>query len=122
MTEILLVEDNPLNSDMLSRRLRRKGFEVAIAEDGEQGYAMIVEHRPDVVLLDMNLPLLDGWSVARKVREEHPSLRTKIIALTAHALEGDRERAIAAGCDDYETKPIDFASLLQKISEAMQNP
>lgn len=122
MVDILLVEDNPLNSDMLSRRLRRKGFEVSIAADGEQGLTMIVDQQPDVVLLDMNLPLLDGWTVARKLRDEHPTIRSRIIALTAHALEGDRERALAAGCDDYETKPIDFASLLDKINEVTQNP
>lgn len=121
MTEVLLVEDNPLNRDMLSRRLRRKGFSVSTAEDGEQGLAMIVEQQPDIVLLDMNLPLIDGWTVASRVRAEHPEVRSKIIALTAHALRGDRERALSAGCDDYETKPVEFARLLETIDRALKD-
>ncbi len=120
MTSILLVEDNPLNRDMLSRRLLRKRFAVTTAADGETGYQMIVEQQPDIVLLDMNLPLLDGWGVARKLRAEQPQSRSKIIALTAHALDGDRERALEAGCDDYETKPVDFQRLLDAIARNLQ--
>lgn len=116
MTRILLVEDNEMNRDMLSRRLARKGFEVLLAIDGEQAVTMTVAELPDLVLLDMNLPLKDGWSAAREIRADARCLGIPIIALTAHAMSDDRDRALAAGCDDYETKPLDFARLLDKIA------
>ena len=116
MTRILLVEDNEMNRDMLSRRLARKGFEVLLAVDGEQAVTMTVAELPDLVLLDMNLPLKDGWSAAREIRADPRCRGIPIIALTAHAMSDDRDRALAAGCDDYETKPLDFARLLDKIA------
>ena len=116
MPKILLVEDNEMNRDMLSRRLARKGFEVLLAVDGEQAVTMTVAELPDLVLLDMNLPLKDGWSAAREIRADPRCRGIPIIALTAHAMSDDRSRALAAGCDDYETKPLDFARLLDKIA------
>ncbi|MCG3168717.1 MAG: Polar-differentiation response regulator DivK [Pseudomonadales bacterium] len=116
MTRVLLVEDNEMNRDMLSRRLARKGFEVLLAIDGEQAVTLTLAERPDVVLLDMNLPLKDGWTVAREIRADQRGRQVPIIALTAHAMSDDRARALAAGCDDYETKPLDFARLLGKIA------
>ncbi|HMV72045.1 MAG TPA: response regulator [Pseudomonadales bacterium] len=116
MTRILLVEDNEMNRDMLSRRLARKGFEVLTATDGEQAVALALDAQPDVVLLDMNLPLKDGWTAAREIRADARGKQLRIIALTAHAMSDDRVRALAAGCDDYETKPLDFARLLGKIA------
>lgn len=112
---LLLVEDNELNRDMLSRRLGRAGFSTTIAEDGEQALRRITEDRPDLVLLDMNLPIIDGWTVCERVRANAEVATTPIIALTAHAMAEDRDRALAAGCDDYATKPIDFPALLDKI-------
>lgn len=116
MGKILLVEDNEMNRDMLSRRLARKGFEVLTATDGEQAVALALDAQPDVVLLDMNLPLKDGWTAAREIRADARGKQLRIIALTAHAMSDDRVRALAAGCDDYETKPLDFARLLGKIA------
>ncbi|MFM7274857.1 MAG: response regulator [Gammaproteobacteria bacterium] len=116
MRRILLVEDNEMNRDMLSRRLARRGFEVLLATDGEQAVRMALAERPDVVLMDMNLPLKDGWQAAREIRADPRSEGLGIIALTAHAMADDRQRAIEAGCDDYETKPLDFARLLEKIA------
>lgn len=113
--ELLLVEDNELNRDMLSRRLKRAGFDALIAEDGEKALALIESKRPSLVLLDMNLPMIDGWSVCRQVRANSQLAHTPIIALTAHAMAEDRDRALEAGCDDYATKPIDFPALLEKI-------
>lgn len=119
MPKILLVEDNEMNRDMLSRRLIRKGFEVIMAVDGRQGADMAVNERPDVVLMDMSLPVLDGWQATREVRA-HPEGKTvPIIALTANAMVGDRERALEAGCDDYDTKPVDLERLLGKIAAAL---
>ena len=115
MTRILLVEDNEMNRDMLSRRLARKGHEVLLAIDGEQAVRMALAEQPDIVLMDMNLPLKDGWTAAREIRADPRSAAIPIIALTAHAMSDDRSRALAAGCDDYETKPLDFARLLGKI-------
>ena len=112
---ILLVEDNDLNRDMLRRRLSRVGYEVIIAEDGEQALAMIGQNSPDLVLLDMNLPILDGWDTCRQVRSQSGIADTRILALTAHAMEEHRKRAMEAGCDDYATKPVDFPDLLDKI-------
>jgi len=116
VTRILLVEDNEMNRDMLSRRLARKGFEVMLATDGEEAVRMTVTELPDLVLMDMNLPLKDGWTAAREIRQDPRSSAIPLIALTAHAMSDDRERAIAAGCDEYETKPLDFARLLVKIA------
>ena len=116
MTRILLVEDNEMNRDMLSRRLARKGFEVLTATDGEQAVALALDAQPDVVLLDMNLPLKDGWTAAREIRADARGKQLRIIALTAHAMSDDRVRALAAGCDDYETKQLECARLLGKIA------
>jgi len=115
MTTILLVEDNEMNRDMLMRRLQRKGYEVVIAVDGGEGVAMAMSSAPDLVLLDMSLPVLDGWEVARRLKAAEETRSIPIIALTAHAMAGDRERAVEAGCDDYDTKPIDLPRLLEKV-------
>jgi two-component system, cell cycle response regulator DivK len=112
---ILLVEDNELNRDMLSRRLVRRGFEIAIAVDGAEGLSLARRERPDLVLLDMSLPVMDGWTVAGELKRDPATHAIPIIALTAHAMAGDRERALAAGCDDFDTKPVDLPRLLQKI-------
>jgi CheY-like chemotaxis protein len=116
MTKILLVEDNEMNRDMLSRRLLRNGFEVVMASDGEQGVVMAESERPDLILMDMSLPVLDGWEATRRVRATGGTSAIPIIALTAHAMSGDREKAIEAGCDDYDTKPIEMPRLLEKIN------
>ncbi len=115
MPKILLVEDNELNRDMLSRRLVRRGYDVAIAVDGRQGVAMASAGDFDLILMDMSLPELDGWEATRELRASVGTRETPIIALTAHAMSGDRDRAIAAGCDDYDSKPIDFPRLIGKI-------
>ncbi|WOJ93722.1 response regulator [Congregibacter variabilis] len=122
MTEkqLLLVEDNELNRDMLSRRLKRAGFHAQIAEDGAKALALIESERPALVLLDMNLPVIDGWSVCRQVRANPELADTPIIALTAHAMSEDRDRALEAGCDDYATKPVDFPALLEKIARLLE--
>ena len=112
---LLLVEDNEMNRDMLSRRLARAGFRTLLAEDGAQALERIQHDRPSLVLLDMNLPVLDGWTVCQRVRADARIAGTPIIALTAHAMAEDRDKALAAGCDDYDTKPIDFPALLEKI-------
>ena len=117
MPKILLVEDNEMNRDMLSRRLMRKGFDVALAVDGPEGVAMAAAGGYDLILMDMSLPELDGWEATRRVREaEGGGKRVPIIALTAHAMSGDREKAMAAGCDDYDTKPVELDVLLGKIA------
>jgi len=113
--KILLVEDNDLNRDMLSRRLIRRGFAVAMALDGGEGIAMAASESPDLILLDMSLPVINGWDVARKLKADPMTNRIPIIALTAHAMDGDREKALAAGCNEYETKPIEFKQLLEKM-------
>jgi two-component system cell cycle response regulator DivK len=118
MPKILLVEDNEMNRDMLSRRLERKGYEVAIAIDGGQGVEMAHSHSPDLILMDMSLPVLDGWEATRKLKAAPETAAIPIIALTAHAMATDREKAMEAGCDDYDTKPIELPRLLEKI-EAM---
>jgi two-component system, cell cycle response regulator DivK len=115
MARILLVEDNEMNRDMLSRRLERRGYTVLIAVDGQQGLDMATAERPDLILLDMSLPVLDGWEVAKRLKSDDGLKVMPVIALTAHAMAGDRERAIAAGCDDYDTKPVELPRLLQKI-------
>lgn len=118
MKRVLLVEDNEMNRDMLSRRLARGGFEVLIAEDGLRGWEMAsAGSELDIILLDMSLPGIDGWEVARRVKGDPSTARIPIVALTAHAMAGDREKALAAGCDDYDTKPVDMARLLEKINK-----
>lgn len=112
---LLLVEDNELNRDMLSRRLHRAGFETELAKDGQEALDKVRLCAPDLVLLDMNLPVLDGWSVCQAIRADEAVARVPIIALTAHAMAEDRDRALDAGCDDYATKPIDFPALLEKV-------
>jgi len=119
MPTILLVEDNEFNRDMLSRRLQRKGFEVIIAEDGEQGIRMANENRPDLILMDMDLPVLDGWEATRRLKADPAVSYIPVLALTAHAMKSDHDRAMASGCDDFATKPIDFAILLDKINRAL---
>ncbi len=119
MTKILLVEDHEELWDFLSRRLKRRGFEVALAQDGQQGVDMVRSERPDVVLLDMNLPVMDGWTAARTLRADPETARVPIIALTAHAMAGDRAKALEAGCDDYHPKPVDFSRLLSQIEEVL---
>ena len=116
---VLLVEDNEMNRDMLSRRLMKRGFEVEIAMDGRAGVDMALAGGFDVVLMDMNLPEIDGWEAARRIRAGESATRVAIIALTAHAMQGDREKALAAGCDEYDTKPIDFERLLGKIAAVL---
>lgn len=115
MPKILLVEDNEINRDMLSRRLERRGYQVVIAVDGEQGVAKAQSEAPDLILMDMSLPVLDGWEAARRLKGAPETQAIPIIALTAHAMVGDREKAIEAGCDDYDTKPVEFQRLLEKI-------
>ncbi len=116
MAKILLVEDNEMNRDMLSRRLIRKGFEVVVAVDGQQGVDMASSETPDIILLDMSLPVMDGWTAAGHLKGNDATRAIPILALTAHAMEGDREKALEAGCDDYDTKPINFKGLLEKIN------
>ena len=115
MAKILLVEDNEMNRDMLSRRLERRGYQVVIAVDGQQGVAMAQLEAPDLILMDMSLPGLDGWEAARRLKAAPETQAIPVIALTAHAMVGDREKAIEAGCDDYDTKPVEFQRLLEKI-------
>lgn len=117
MLRILIVEDNEMNSDMLSRRLLRKGWSVFLAKTGREGVEMAAKNMPDLILMDMSLPEIDGWTATRMIRTNPLTRHIGIIALTAHAMSGDRERALEAGCDDFETKPINFASLTAKISE-----
>jgi len=114
--KILLVEDNEMNRDMLSRRLQRKGFQVIIAVDGAQGVAMAQADAPDLILMDMSLPVLDGWEATRQLKASATTRSIPIIALTAHAMSGDQERALQAGCDHYDTKPIELPRLLEKIN------
>lgn len=115
MATILLVEDNELNRDMLTRRLQRKGFTVVVAVDGEEAVAKASGDLPALILMDMNIPLIDGWEATRQIKAAAETSGIPIIALTAHAMSGDREKALAAGCDEYETKPVEFARLLEKI-------
>lgn len=115
MPKLLLVEDNEDNRDMLSRRLIRKGYEVSIAVDGADGVVKAQQELPDLILMDMSLPVMDGWEATRQVKADPRTSGTPVIALTAHAMAGDREKAVAAGCDDYDTKPVDLPRLLEKI-------
>ena len=121
MSRILLVEDNELNRDMLSRRLHRLGYDVITAEDGVEGVRQTQEAMPDLVLMDMSLPVMDGWEATRQLKAAEKTAMIPVIGLSAHAMEGDAERAMAAGCDDYDTKPIDVERLAGKISRLMQN-
>jgi two-component system, cell cycle response regulator DivK len=119
MAKILLVEDNEMNRDMLSRRLERRGYQVVIAVDGQQGVDMARSEKPDLVLMDMSLPVLDGWEATRRLKADPDTRPVPIIALTAHAMAGDREKAMEAGCNDYDTKPIELPRLLGKIEELL---
>jgi CheY-like chemotaxis protein len=114
--KVLLVEDNEMNRDMLSRRLKRKGFDVVIAVDGKEGLDMASAEEPDIILLDMSLPVMDGWEAAGHLKSNPETQGIPVLALTAHAMEGDREKALEAGCDDYDTKPVNFSGLLEKIN------
>jgi CheY-like chemotaxis protein len=120
MAKILLVEDNEMNRDMLSRRLARAGYEVVIAEDGEGGVAMAMSGSPDLILMDMSLPVLDGWEATRRIKATAELSKVPIIALTAHAMATDRDKALKAGCDDYDTKPIELERLLGKIRTLLE--
>ena len=117
MPQILLVEDNEMNRDMLSRRLLRKGFEVIMAVDGDECMRELSTSKPDLVLMDINLPGRDGYQLTREIKADSATVSIPVIALTAHAMSGDREKSIAAGCDDYDTKPVDFKRLLGKIHD-----
>lgn len=120
MPKILLVEDNEDNRDMLSRRLTRKGYEVVCAADGAQGVEMALSSAPQLILMDMSLPILDGWEATRRIKTDAATRAIPIIALTAHAMAGDREKALDAGCDDYDTKPIELPGLLNKIETLLK--
>ena len=119
MAKILLVEDNDMNRDMLSRRLLRKGYEVVMALDGQQAVEMAAAEKPDLILMDMSLPVLDGWEATRRIKAAAETRAIPVIALTAHAMSGDREKALESGCDDYDTKPIDLPRLLEKMTAAL---
>jgi len=119
MAKILLVEDNDMNRDMLSRRLLRKGYEVVMALDGQQAVAMAAAEKPDLILMDMSLPVLDGWEATRRIKAAAETRGIPVIALTAHAMSGDREKALESGCDDYDTKPIDLPRLLEKMTAVL---
>ena len=119
VAKILIVEDNEMNRDMLSRRLGRKGFDIVIAEDGAQGVDMANSESPDLILMDMSLPVLDGWEATKKIKSAESTGSIPIIALTAHAMDSDREKALAAGCDDYDTKPVELPRLLDKINQLL---
>jgi two-component system, cell cycle response regulator DivK len=120
MPKILLVEDNEMNRDMLSRRLTRNGYEVTVAVDGQQGADMALSERPDLILMDMSLPVIDGWEATRRIKANDATRGIPLIALTAHAMAGDREKAIEVGCDDYDTKPVEITRLLGKIATLLK--
>ncbi|HEY0968438.1 MAG TPA: response regulator [Opitutaceae bacterium] len=122
MAKILLVEDNEMNRDMLSRRLSKRGFDVAIAVDGLIGFAMATSEKPDLILMDMSLPGLSGWEASQRIKADPATAHIPIIALTAHAMAEDRDRALAAGCNEFETKPVDLASLLVKVDALLARP
>lgn len=121
MAKILLVEDNEMNRDMLKRRLSRKGYHVLIAEDGAAGVILAQTQAPDLILMDMSLPIKDGWQATREIKADTKTKKIPVIALTAHAMAGDREKCLAAGCDDYDTKPVEFLRLLEKIETHLKN-
>ncbi len=120
MSKILLVEDNEMNRDMLSRRLERKAFDVVIAVDGQAGVNMATSESPDLILMDLSLPVIDGWEATRQIKANPDTQTIPVIALTAHAMAGDEQKALAAGCDDYDTKPVNFSRLLGKIESLMR--
>jgi two-component system cell cycle response regulator DivK len=120
MARILLVEDNEMNRGMLSRRLVRNGYEVFHAKDGQQGVNLALSERPDLILMDMSLPVLDGWEATRRLKANDATRRIPVIALTAHAMAGDREKAIEVGCDDYDTKPVEISRLVGKITALLK--
>jgi two-component system, cell cycle response regulator DivK len=120
MPKILLVEDNEMNRDMLSRRLIRNGYEVSIAVDGQQGAEMALSERPDLIMMDMSLPVIDGWEATRRIKANDATRRIPVIALTAHAMAGDREKAMEVGCEDYDTKPVEISRLLGKIAALLK--
>jgi CheY-like chemotaxis protein len=120
--KILLVEDNEMNRDMLSRRLLRNGYQVVLAVDGGEGLAMARAESPDLILMDMSLPVLDGWEATRQLKSEPGTREIPVIALTAHAMAGDRQKALSAGCDDFDTKPVELPRLLTKIEALLQKP
>ena len=122
MAKLLLVEDNEMNRDMLSRRLIRKGYQVTMAFDGQQAIDLAASESPDVILMDMSLPVIDGWEATRQIKARPETKDIPIIALTAHAMAGDREKTIAAGCNDYDTKPIELPRLLGKIEALIKSP
>ena len=119
MSRILLVEDNEMNRDMLSRRLQRRGFEVIIAVDGKAGIEAAETQSPDLILMDMSLPLIDGWDATRQLKSNPATQHIPVVALTAHAMDGEREKALAAGCNDYDTKPVELERLLQKMNSLL---
>jgi CheY-like chemotaxis protein len=119
MTKVLLVEDNEMNRDMLSRRLTRRGFQVVCAVDGQQGVDLARSENPDIILMDMRLPVLDGWEATRRIKSDDNTRNVLLIGLSSHAMSGDREKAIEAGCDDYDTKPVDLDRLLEKIERLL---
>ena len=121
MAKILIVEDNELNRDMLSRRLMRKGFEVVMAEDGQKGVDMSISENPDLILMDLSLPVMDGWQATSTIKNSEETKKIPIIVLTAHAMAGDREKALEAGADEYDTKPIEFKRLLGKIKDFLND-
>ena len=120
MPKILLVEDNEMNRDMLSRRLEKRGYTLAIAVDGGAGVALTKSEKPDLVLMDMSLPVIDGWEATKQLKADPETKHIPIIALTAHAMDSDRQKAIGAGCDDFDTKPVELARLLGKIEELLK--
>ncbi|MCH8225121.1 MAG: response regulator [Chloroflexi bacterium] len=119
MPKVLVVEDNEMNRDMLSRRLERRGYEVITAVDGEDGVNKAQSESPDMILMDMDLPVLDGWAATRQLKASPETKSIPVIALTAHAMAGDREKAMDAGCDDYDTKPVEFSRLLEKMEKLL---
>jgi CheY-like chemotaxis protein len=121
MAKILLVEDNEMNRDMLSRRLKRKGHEVVLGEDGQNGVDMAASEQPDIILMDMSLPVIDGWEATRRLKAGPETAGIPIIALTAHAMASDRDKALEAGCDDYDTKPVELDRLLGKIEHLLNS-
>jgi CheY-like chemotaxis protein len=121
MKKLLVVEDNELNRDMLSRRLTRRGYEVVLAIDGQAGVDEAARHLPDLIIMDMSLPVLDGWESTRRLKQQPETQRIPVLALTAHAMAGERERALSAGCEDYDTKPVDFARLVGKIEHLLNS-
>ena len=121
MTKILLVEDNEMNRDMLSRRLTRNGFDIVIAVDGQQGVDLALSEGPDLILMDMSLPVLDGWEATRQLKANAATAKIPVIALTAHAMTQDKEKALAAGCDEFDTKPVELPRLLEKINSLLRS-